>query len=85
MSAIELMHGDIVISALVMPRYLTTIALSAKFFDEVINREGMRLVIAIKYLHSKNLVHMDTRVLTFSLGRKISVYGVSVISALLAR
>ena len=61
MSAIEVMHGDIVISALVMPRYLTTIALSAKFFDEVINREGMRLVTAIDYLHSKKLVHMDIK------------------------
>ena len=61
MSAIEVMHNDICISALVMPRYLTTVAQSAKFYEEVINREGLRLVTAVDYMHSKRLVHMDIK------------------------
>jgi serine/threonine protein kinase len=61
MVAIEVMHGDIRISALVMPRYLTTVAQSAKFYDEIINREGLRLVDALDYMHSKQLVHMDVK------------------------
>jgi serine/threonine protein kinase len=48
-------------SALVMPRCLTTVSQSAKFYDEVINREGLCLVTALDYIHDKGLIHLNVK------------------------
>lgn len=58
---IKVQHDNIIFSALKMPKYVNTVASSAKFFYSTLNREGLRLVEAIAYMHSKNLVHMDIK------------------------
>jgi serine/threonine protein kinase len=69
-SVIEVSHGIIVMSALVMPRYLTTVAQSAKFYDEIINREGLRLVTALDYMHEKGLIHLDIKGSNIFIGKE---------------
>ena len=47
--------------AIVMPRYATTIAQSSKFPIEVIAREGRKILEALKFMHDRNIVHMDVK------------------------
>ena len=47
--------------AIVMPRYATTIAQSPKFPIEIVAREGRKILEALKFMHDRNVVHMDVK------------------------
>ena len=47
--------------AIVMPRYATTIAQSPKFPLEIVAREGRKILEALKFMHDRNVVHMDVK------------------------
>mmetsp|Transcript_21654 Transcript_21654/g.31067 ORF Transcript_21654/g.31067 Transcript_21654/m.31067 type:complete len:248 (+) Transcript_21654:353-1096(+) len=46
---------------IVMPRYAGTITQSPKFNQNVIVREGKKLLKALKFMHNHNIVHMDVK------------------------
>jgi len=47
--------------ALVMPKYQATVATSPRFFPDTILNEGKRILIALQFIHSRGLVHMDIK------------------------
>jgi serine/threonine protein kinase len=47
--------------ALKMPRYLTVLSDYTKMWTDHLIREGLRLVEAVEYMHSRNVVHMDIK------------------------
>lgn len=52
-------HGKM--SAIVMPRYATTIAQSPAFYLDVVVEKGRSLFEALKFMHARNVVHMDVK------------------------
>lgn len=51
--------GDI--SAIIMPRYTCSLAVSARYPHETLLRQGRRLFEALEFIHAKGLVHMDVK------------------------
>ena len=49
------------IFSLKMPRYLTVLSDYTKMWTYHLIREGLRLVEAVEYMHSRNVVHMDIK------------------------
>lgn len=49
------------LDALVMPRYLQSLAKSPHLFEEHLVVQGVRLVKALDYMHGKGYVHMDVK------------------------
>jgi serine/threonine protein kinase len=47
--------------ALLMPRYLNSLARSQVFPKAVVAREARRLIAALKYMHAQGYVHMDVK------------------------
>jgi len=47
--------------AIIMPKYLGTVATSPQFYPTTIYHQGSRLLNALKFIHSRGLVHMDVK------------------------
>lgn len=47
--------------AILMPRYLSTLFSNPRCWEEGILMQGPRMMNAVEYMHSNNLVHMDIR------------------------
>ena len=57
-------HGPGKYAAIVMPQYCGSFALQLQMSETAIEAGGRRMLCAIEYMHSRNLVHMDVKVHT---------------------